>query len=74
MVEQAIITEDEAALYDRQIRLWGLDAQRRYTVFEHHLTSDNSLNIHLSVLDCSTQYIRTIAGWIHKFIIETFRH
>ncbi|KAH3844301.1 SUMO-activating enzyme subunit 1-like [Dreissena polymorpha] len=29
MVEKAIITEDEAALYDRQIRLWGLDAQRR---------------------------------------------
>ncbi|KAG8755709.1 hypothetical protein FRC11_005855, partial [Ceratobasidium sp. 423] len=23
------ITEDEAALYDRQIRLWGLDAQQR---------------------------------------------
>jgi len=33
MVEQAVITEDEAALYDRQIRLWGLDAQRRYFVF-----------------------------------------
>ena len=30
MVEQATITEDEAQLYDRQIRLWGLDAQRRY--------------------------------------------
>ncbi|WAR19881.1 SAE1-like protein, partial [Mya arenaria] len=29
MVEQAVITEDEAQLYDRQIRLWGLDAQRR---------------------------------------------
>lgn len=29
MVEQVTITEDEAALYDRQIRLWGLDAQRR---------------------------------------------
>lgn len=29
MVEQEIITEDEAALYDRQIRLWGLDAQKR---------------------------------------------
>ena len=29
MVEQVNITEDEAALYDRQIRLWGLDAQRR---------------------------------------------
>ena len=23
------IIEDEAALYDRQIRLWGLDAQKR---------------------------------------------
>lgn len=30
MTEQETITEDEAALYDRQIRLWGLDAQRRY--------------------------------------------
>ena len=29
MVEQVAISEDEAALYDRQIRLWGLDAQRR---------------------------------------------
>jgi len=27
--EAAVITEDEAALYDRQIRLWGLDAQKR---------------------------------------------
>ena len=25
----SVITEDEAALYDRQIRLWGLDAQKR---------------------------------------------
>ena len=24
------ITEAEASLYDRQIRLWGLDAQKRY--------------------------------------------
>lgn len=23
------ITEDEAALYDRQIRLWGIDCQKR---------------------------------------------
>lgn len=30
MVEVEVnITEDEAALYDRQIRLWGLDAQKR---------------------------------------------
>ena len=28
--EELAITEDEAALYDRQIRLWGLDAQRRW--------------------------------------------
>ncbi len=24
-----VITEDEAALYDRQIRLWGVEAQKR---------------------------------------------
>ena len=32
MVEQnkTQITEDEAKLYDRQIRLWGLDAQKRF--------------------------------------------
>jgi hypothetical protein len=30
MSEKETLTEDEAALYDRQIRLWGLDAQRRY--------------------------------------------
>lgn len=27
-----VITEDEAALYDRQIRLWGLDAQKRLEI------------------------------------------
>ena len=27
--ESGDITEEEAALYDRQIRLWGLDAQKR---------------------------------------------
>jgi ubiquitin-like 1-activating enzyme E1 A len=31
MIEKEVvnITDDEAALYDRQIRLWGLDAQKR---------------------------------------------
>jgi len=24
------LNDEEAALYDRQIRLWGFDAQRRY--------------------------------------------
>lgn len=27
--EDTIISEEEAAQYDRQIRLWGLDAQKR---------------------------------------------
>ena len=31
MIEKTneILSEAEAALYDRQIRLWGLDAQKR---------------------------------------------
>lgn len=28
--EDNIISEEEAAQYDRQIRLWGLDAQKRF--------------------------------------------
>lgn len=28
--EEITISEAEAALYDRQIRLWGLDAQKRF--------------------------------------------
>ena len=27
------LTEQETALYDRQIRVWGADAQRRYYAF-----------------------------------------
>ena len=30
MASAAPISEHEAALYDRQIRLWGLDAQQRF--------------------------------------------
>lgn len=30
------LTEQEAELYDRQIRLWGLDSQKRYTVYTIH--------------------------------------
>ncbi|PIK62693.1 putative SUMO-activating enzyme subunit 1 [Apostichopus japonicus] len=30
--QDQLITEDEAELYDRQIRLWGLDAQKRLRV------------------------------------------
>ncbi|XP_078517140.1 SUMO-activating enzyme subunit 1 [Lissotriton helveticus] len=29
MVEETVISEEEAAQYDRQIRLWGLEAQKR---------------------------------------------
>lgn len=28
--DENIISEEEAAQYDRQIRLWGLDAQKRF--------------------------------------------
>ncbi|CAG8569070.1 31747_t:CDS:2, partial [Racocetra persica] len=31
-LQNAHISEDEAALYDRQIRLWGLEAQQRMRV------------------------------------------
>lgn len=27
-----VLTEQEAAVYDRQIRVWGVDAQRRYEI------------------------------------------
>lgn len=29
MDNNKVFTDDEAALYDRQIRLWGVDAQKR---------------------------------------------
>lgn len=29
MKADKVITEDEAALYDRQIRLWGVEAQKK---------------------------------------------
>lgn len=41
----AVITEDEAALYDRQIRLWGLDAQKRL----EYRTCLRVVKIHLSL-------------------------
>jgi molybdopterin/thiamine biosynthesis adenylyltransferase len=31
------LTEDEAELYDRQIRLWGLDSQKRLVLSTHTL-------------------------------------
>jgi len=33
--EDNIISEEEAAQYDRQIRLWGLDAQKRFVENVH---------------------------------------
>jgi len=38
------LTEQEAALYDRQIRLWGLDAQRRITSAKVLLINLSGLN------------------------------
>ena len=51
--ETGVITEDEAALYDRQIRLWGLDAQKRLTYwypFSRH-TVNNMKNPHPVYID-----------------------
>lgn len=36
MASAAPISEHEAALYDRQIRLWGLDAQQRFGLIMAH--------------------------------------
>jgi hypothetical protein len=33
------LTIDEASLYDRQIRLWGLEAQNRYVLLYLHFNS-----------------------------------
>lgn len=60
------ITEDEAALYDRQIRLWGLDAQKRLRASRVLLVNIGGLGAEvaknlvlagvgaLTVCDCST--------------------
>jgi hypothetical protein len=29
------LSEADAALYDRQIRLWGMDTQKRYDAYIH---------------------------------------
>jgi len=39
------VTEDQAALYDRQIRLWGLDAQQRYMVPQEEEEEENRYKI-----------------------------
>lgn len=44
------LTEDEAELYDRQIRLWGLDSQNRY--------------IHLTVYKVITRFFRGILTFV----------
>lgn len=37
-----VFSTDEAAVYDRQIRLWGLEAQQRYT-FLNELNATGAL-------------------------------
>lgn len=43
MKTHQIITEDEAALYDRQIRLWGVDAQKKLLASRILMINMNSL-------------------------------
>ncbi|CAH1261335.1 SAE1 [Branchiostoma lanceolatum] len=42
--ENGAISEAEAALYDRQIRLWGLDAQRRLNAYQNWKNPEVSPN------------------------------
>lgn len=49
------ITEDEAKIYDRQIRLWGLDAQKRLI---------------FSALDVLGEYIKYL-NWLELCIEQT---
>ena len=59
------ITEDEAALYDRQIRLWGLDAQRRFVWynslkdFPRRLMYSHNINkvLWLIIILCSSPFL-----------------
>jgi hypothetical protein len=40
------LTEDEAELYDRQIRLWGLDSQKRLVfTFRKYLTISSTFRV-----------------------------
>lgn len=43
--EDPFISEEEAAQYDRQIRLWGLDAQKRFVSINCSPDSQRHLNI-----------------------------
>lgn len=60
MKTQQIISEDEAALYDRQIRLWGVDAQKKLLASRILLINMNGLaaeiakNLVLSGINCLT--------------------
>ena len=49
MAAEVKLTEDEAEQYDRQIRLWGLEAQKRYVAGSLH---DQTLTV--SWYDCTT--------------------
>ncbi len=55
-----VITEDEAALYDRQIRLWGVDAQKKLLssrillINMSGLTAEIAKNLVLSGINCLT--------------------
>jgi hypothetical protein len=48
----AVLTEQEAAVYDRQIRVWGVEAQRRWVVVCRALEPghDEGMNLALAAL------------------------
>lgn len=60
MKDTQVITEDEAALYDRQIRLWGVDAQKKLLASRiliinmSGLAAEVAKNLVLSGINCLT--------------------
>lgn len=56
--EDNIISEEEAAQYDRQIRLWGLDAQKRFVVVDNSITYIKNKRIHVIISDFSPRLFK----------------
>lgn len=68
------LSKDELALYDRQIRLWGLEAQKKYlTIFLKELGFNcelfkttgrlNSVNMHGHEHNCSGNLQKSRTFW-----------
>jgi molybdopterin/thiamine biosynthesis adenylyltransferase len=57
------MTEDEAAVYDRQIRLWGVDAQTRSVPRSGTGEMYHGCGVSVCVCVCVYVYVRLTRGW-----------